>query len=498
MKRATHILVTLLTISAFVACGKDNPGGGKDTPQGGGGQDTPKNTPVVILSQDFTKGLGSFTIQDKDKGGFSKAIWKYDASSEKTKAYGAQASAYEGSDDNRTNYKAESWLISPEIDLTNYTDANLFFDHAFAFLYDKKTNKSGNPSDFFSVQVSEDGGSTWQPREIPQWLVSHSYYELDQSGNISLSAFKGKKIKIAFVYKSTLEFAPTWEITNVTVSYERQNVIPDDNGEAFKTSAKSMMEMPAITDEANFFAHTTILRFKRVRNYAFSYNPDALLANWVAYPLYEDFTKSRVPRYDKITTTNQAWVADPILKAAGKPTINVASSGSYQWSSQGYSRGHQVPSADRLGGAMANIQTFYTSNVAPQITQFNGGIWEDLESSVRDWSASSNSTDTLYVVTGCLVDKDCPTVSDHDGKAVAVPKAYYKAVLRLSKGNYIGAGFYMDHKEYPKTETLKNHAMSLKELETKTGMTFFVNLPAETATKVKAEDPKNNAFWNLK
>lgn len=491
MKRAIHILVTLLTISAFVACGKDNPGGGKDTPQGGGGQDTPKNTPVVILSQDFTKGLGSFTIQDKEKGGYSKAIWRVE-SGENAK-YGAQASASDGG-----NFVTESWLVSPEIDLTNYTDANLFFDHAFAYLYDKETNKSGAPSNYFSVQVSEDGGTTWQPREIPQWLVPHSYFELDQSGNISLSAFKGKKIKIAFVYKSTKEFAPTWEITNVTVSYERQEVIPDDNGEAFKASAKSMMEMPAITDEANFFAHTTILRFERVRNYAFSYNPDALLANWVAYPLYDQFTKPRVTRYDKITTTNQAWVGDPILKAAGKPTINVASSGSYQWSSQGYSRGHQIPSADRLGGAMANIQTFYTSNAAPQITQFNGGIWEDLESSVRDWSSSTNMTDTLYVVTGCLVDKDCPTVSDHDGKAVAVPKAYYKAVLRLSKGNYIGAGFYMDHKEYPKAETLKDHAMSLKELETKTGMTFFVNLPAETATKVKAEDPKNNAFWNLK
>ena len=199
-----------------------------------------------------------------------------------------------------------------------------------------------------------------------------------------------------------------------------------------------------------------------------------------------------------MTTTNKAWVSDPVLVAAGKPTINVASSGSYQWSTKGYSRGHQLPSADRLGGAMANIQTFYTSNTAPQLTQFNGGLWENLEESVRSWSSSSNSTDTLYVVTGCLVDKDCPTVADHDGKAVAVPKAYYKALLRLSKGNYIGAGFYFDHKEYPSTETLKEHALSLKELETKTGMSFFVNLPAETATKVKAEDPKNNAFWNLK
>ena len=490
MKRATHILVTLLSISALVACGKDNPSNNNNQ-QGGGGQETPKNTPVVILQQDFTKGLGNFTIQDKDKGGFSKAIWKVESGD--NAKYGAQASASDGS-----NYATESWLISPEIDLTNYTDANLYFKHAFAYLYDKESGKSGTPSNFFSLQVSEDGGASWNRREIPKWLVSHSYFELAQSGNVSLSAFKGKKIKFAFVYKSTKEFAPTWEITEVTVSYERQNPLPDDQGADYKAVAKGMMEMPAVTDEANFFAHTTILRFDRVRNYAFSYDPDALVANWVAYPLYDQFTKSRVVRYDKVTTTNKAWASDPILAAAGKPTINVASGASYQWSNKGYSRGHQLPSADRLGGAMANIQTFYTSNTAPQLTQFNGGLWEDLEESVRSWSSSSNSTDTLYVVTGCLVDKDCPTVADHDGKAVAVPKAYYKALLRLSKGGYIGAGFYFDHKEYPSTETLKEHALSLKELETKTGMSFFVNLPAETATKVKAEDPKNNAFWNLK
>ena len=497
MNRTAHILVTLLAVSAFAACGKNNPD--DHGQQGGGGSEPQKNTPVVILSQDFTKGLGSFTIQVKDKGGLSKSIWKYDNSSEKTKSYGAQASASDGA-----IFAAESWLISPEIDLTNYTDANLYFNHAFAYASKKVDKKilTTDPKEHFFVKVSSDDGATWKDREVPKWLASHSYFELCQSGNISLAEFKGKKIKFAFVYKSTKEFAPTWEITDVTVSYERQNLLLDDNGEAFKASAKGMMEMPAIADEANFFAHTTILRFSRVRNFAFSYNPDALVANWVAYPLYDEFSRNnkdtKVYRYDDVVPTNQAWVSDPLLVAMKKPTINVASSGSYQWSSKGYSRGHQLPSADRQGGAMANIQTFYTSNVAPQSTQFNGGIWEKLESSVRNWSSSSNSTDTLYVVTGCLVDKDCPTVSDHDGKEVAIPKAYYKALLRLSKGNYIGAGFYMDHKEYPNTETLKDHAVSLKELEAKTGMTFFVNLPAETATKVKAEDPKNNAFWNLK
>lgn len=467
-----HLMLLFAAIFQMVACGKNNPEQG-----GGGGSDTPTNTPVIILQQDFTKGLGGFTVQDKDKGGFSGKIWKFESGA--NAKYGAQASASEGS--GSKNYQAESWLISPEIDLTNYTDANLYFDHAFAYV------SSGAPQDYFSIQVSEDGGATWKSREVPKWLVSHSYFELAQSGNISLSAFKGKKIKFAFVYKSTKDVAPTWEITSVTVSFERQELLPDDEGDKY-TTVPNWMELPQVVNASAWHAHTTILRFNRVRDYSFSYNEPCLVSDWVAYPLYDEFSKNRVDR------DNSTWVKDPFLTTQA----NVASGGSYEFSSKGYDRGHQIPSSDRSGGAMTNQHTFYNSNVTPQLHDFNAGIWEKLESAVRGWSASSNGTDTLYVVTGCMADATCATVKDHDGKAVAVPKAYYKALLRLSKDNYIGAGFYLDHSQDIVGGDYKDYAMSLKDLEAKTGMTFFVNLPAETATKVKAENPRNNTFWNLK
>lgn len=451
----------------------------------------PQNTPAIILSQDFTKGAGSFIITNKDKGGFSKEIWNYDA---KNPHYGVQASA---SDGGSTNYKAESWLVSPEIDLTNYTDANLYFEHAFAYVkYEKASAKS-----HFSVQVSEDDGDNWTSLEIPYLPADHSYFELASSDNISLNAYIGKKIKFAFVYKSTVDSAPTWEVLNVTVSYDRKEVVPVDIGDKY-TSVPAWMELPQVNHPENYYIHTATLRFDRVRNYSFDFNPDCKVSDWVAYPLYDGFTKSRVPRYDRVVSTNEAWKTDPFVK-----TPNVHSGGSYKWSSHApglvLSRGHQIPSADRVGGAMVNMQTFYTSNVTPQESNFNGGIWGDLESAVRGWSSASNSTDTLYVVTGCIADDTCVKSSDHDGVMVSIPKAYYKAILRLSKGSYIGVGFYLDHiisesGNKISSGNYKDYAMSLKDLEAKTGMTFFVNLPAETATKVKAENPKNNTFWNLK
>ena len=466
MKSIKHTLLLFATLWCFVGCGKDNPSG-----QEGSGTD-PDPASALIFSHDFTRGLGSFTIKDVNMGKYTEKVWKFDSSNAK---YGAQASA-------GTGYAVECWLVSPEIDLSKYREANLYFNHAFAYI------KSGNPQDYFGIKVSSDGGSTWTDREIPKWLVSYSYFELAQSGNISLRAFTGKKIQIAFVYRSTSEVSPTWEITDFTISTERETPLPDDAGDQY-TTVPAWMELPQVKDAAAWHAHTTILRFDRVRDYSFSYNEPCLVADWVAYPLYDQFTKNRVDR------DNSSWMADPFL---GKQA-NVSSGGSYEFSSKGYDRGHQIPSADRSGGAMTNQHTFYNSNVTPQLHNFNGGIWNNLEIAVRGWSSSTNSTDTLYVVTGCIADASCPTVKDHDGKAVAVPKAYYKALLRLSKGSYIGAGFYLEHNNSIAANTpIKNFAMSLKNLEAKTGLTFFVNLPADKAAAIKAEDPVNNKFWNLK
>ena len=460
-----HLVFVFLSAALLVSCGKDNP---SPTPGGGGG-----TQPALILSQDFTKGMGKFTVQDKEKGGFSGNIWEV-GPGEKAK-YGVVASA--SMDNGQKCYKAESWLISPEIDLTNYTtDVYLYFNHAFAYL--SKDDKTSDPKDHFMVKVSADDGATWQDRGVPKWLVPYSYFELAQSDNISLSAFKGKKIKIAFIYKSTTEFAPTWEITNLTVSTERQVVLPDDAGDQYK-SVPAWMELPQVKDASAWHAHTTILRFDRVRDYSFSYNEPCLVSDLVAYPLYADFAKDRVDR------ANSNWEKDPFLSMQCDVTT-----GSYP--DVNYDRGHQIPSADRAGGAMTNQHTFYCSNVTPQLHDFNGGVWEELEKAVRKWSSTS---DTLYVVTGCMVDSDCPTVLDRSKQKVTVPKAYYKALLSLKGGNYIAAGFYLIHENT--TKEYKEFAMSVKDLEAKTGMKFFVNLPSDKAAAIKAEDPKKNDFWKL-
>ena len=434
----------------------------------------PDDPPIVqgdpVLSVDFTtlKSLGEFTVQDKDKGDFSGSIWGTNADHPE---YGAVAKAYDGK-----NHKTESWLVSPRINLKGHDQLYLRFDHALNYMYSET-----DIAKFIGVKISADKGETWESVTVPN-LTSGSSFEFQSSGDIDLKKYKDQVIQFAFTYKTTEATAPTWEIQKVLITKDKEVIVKTDFGDEYK-SVPAWMELPQVKEGDKYYIHTAPIGQVNYRNYSFIYDADALVAPWVAYPLCDLYTKNTVKRSDN-------WVVDPFVPVQA----DVTAGGSYAFSSNGYDRGHQIASADRLASSVMNQQTFYWTNVTPQLSNFNQGIWEKLEEQVREWSKSSNGTDTLYVVTGCVVGESAKKVSDHNGKQVSVPDAYYKALLRVSKGAYLGAGFYMEHKNYS-DKKFENYSCSLTELEEKVGMKFFVNLPAETAATVKAAKPADNAFW---
>ena len=163
---------------------------------GGGGDDQD-----VIFSEAFETTMGSWTIDDKNKPAGVENIWTLDTNYKCMKATGYV---------NSTNNASESWLVSPEIDLTTQTTAFLSFSHAGKYFTSVDKAKEET-----TLRISADGGNTWEAVTIP------TYYALDfkfvSSGEISLASYIGKKIKLAFRYVSTAEKAGTWEVNNVKV-----------------------------------------------------------------------------------------------------------------------------------------------------------------------------------------------------------------------------------------------------------------------------------------
>lgn len=259
-----------------------------------------------------------------------------------------------------------------------------------------------------------------------------------------------------------------------------------DNGSGDADLTKTgWLELPAMDNpNLGYYAHHFKMNGKTYRNYSFGWSQKDRVALWVAYPLCKLYTNGSAGR------TN-AWALDPLL---GEDSA--APFGGYAGD---YARGHQLPSADRQCCYEANAQTFYGTNMTPQLNAHNEKIWADLEGKVRGYA---NTSDTTYVVTGVMVSASSEIQRDSYGNKVTVPDAYFKAVLKYSKSSTLGAwnaaAFYLEHRAYSGSVS-KEHSMSIDELEEMTGIDFFVNLPAkigeEQAAKLEAADPANSSVW---
>jgi hypothetical protein len=155
------------------------------------------------FSETFETGIGTFTTQSVS----GDQVWAFDAVGKYMKVSGYISAT-------QTNVANEDWLISPEIDLKDVTAAKLTFDYV--------TRYFANLSTEATVWVSEnyvDGlpaTASWTQLTTPAFKNASSW-DLVSSGEISLTAYVGKKIKVAFKYVSTDAKAGTWEVKNFLV-----------------------------------------------------------------------------------------------------------------------------------------------------------------------------------------------------------------------------------------------------------------------------------------
>ena len=154
---------------------------------------------TLPYTETFKDDQGSFVIEDVNLSGLTY-VWKHDN-------YGyMKASAYAGS-----NKAAESWLISPTIDMTNIEKSTLTFEQCINKYF-------GNVEEEATLWVKEDGGE-WNQ-------ITLTYPTLPEDGNwsdfetqtVDLTSYAGKKIKIGFKYTSTEAAAGTWEVRNVSIT----------------------------------------------------------------------------------------------------------------------------------------------------------------------------------------------------------------------------------------------------------------------------------------
>ena len=200
--------------------------------------------------------------------------------------------------------------------------------------------------------------------------------------------------------------------------------------------------------------------------YTLAYDKKTKTPQWVAWELTKEETKGNHERTDK-------FLPDPNVEGAKVATTDYTGSG--------YDRGHMAPAGDMKWSKKAMEESFYMSNICPQIHHLNTGDWNELEANTRKWARRYGS---VYVTCGPIYNGSRRT--QYIGKnRVKVPDAFFKVILIQSPKKTCALGFFFENEAGQRP--LNEYLVSIDYLEQTTGIDFFPALPDELENTLEAE-----------
>lgn len=195
------------------------------------------------------------------------------------------------------------------------------------------------------------------------------------------------------------------------------------------------------------------------KGYALSFNVTTHNPDWVVEHLTPGQVEHKVDRASN-------FAPDPAL-GANSPQL-----GDYTVpAAKPYQRGHQAPFEDFSSDQQEAVESFFLSNMSPQLGGFNGGIWRVLEGQVRKWVACTHHSDILVFTGPIYRDHQLELGADH----LWVPKAYFKIVYDLQQGSAVG--FILDNAKASQSGgDFSQFVQPIDEIERETGLDFFPTL----------------------
>lgn len=364
------------------------------------------------------------------------------------------------------------------------------FDSPF-YIQDKKF--AGNAYSFTQVAAARLDEMTTVPANV----------EWQSNATVTAGAAYWARYAASTVYRFVKFRVSDINGNNVTIEYvvtDQTEERPNDNVNAntgYDNVSVTGYEIPHLNDQNVYADHYVTMDGVQILNYALEWDNTKRHANWVAFTFDTTTSADNVKRTD-------AWSVDPKLPAE----MQVQES---DHKNDGFDKGHLCASEDRVYLKEANEQTFYYSNMSPQLNDFNGGFWGKLEARVQTWgrSTADGVYDKVYVTKGGTLNKllknfkgttvngGTPT-TDANGFTIhglACPEYYFMAVLSQKDDVF----HLVPHKEgmtrNPSSDELKEYVVSVDKLEEETGIDFFCNLPDVLENEVEAAYNLNDWAW---
>ncbi len=362
----------------------------------------------------------------------------------------------------------------------------------------KDATKVTNASAILNATFSElsplnaqEVGFKWgtNPSSLTNMAYDNSFVP-QESGTIS-ALLTSLSTETTYYYQVTMQ---VWDRASNRYKEFTGEVKSFTTAKAYVPEApQGWLELPALTGNEDF---VEALYSGKERNYSYNYSYSWYASMWVAYPLTSDHTSG--------SASHSSWYFNLDLDESYQVHV-VKNSYQTSYGNSAYSRGHQVPNADRKSDDLMNKQTYYVTNQTPQLqNKFNGTVWGNLEKAVRN---ELGKVDTLYVATGPVYrtvggNEDITYLkaasTDITPANLPVPNYYWKAIMKVKweNGKVTSASsiaFWFEHKEYDSSDSDYNyvtHAVSVDRIESLTGLDLFTNLPDELESTAEA-----NSNW---
>ena len=198
------------------------------------------------------------------------------------------------------------------------------------------------------------------------------------------------------------------------------------------------------------------------KNYAIHYRFDTKTAEYVV----ERPTKEKINGNSK---RKDDFRPDPDIAKHYQSVLD-------DYAGEAYDRGHLVPAGDNTQSDDVMSESFFLSNMVPQVPNHNRGIWKQLETAVRIWV---NEGKDIYVITGTFYNKEHKEI----GKRVGVPDYMWKVIIDAKSKK--GIAFWFPNAPLPVAD-LPKYVVSISEIEVKTGINFNPKLPEKQQIELES------------
>jgi endonuclease G len=207
--------------------------------------------------------------------------------------------------------------------------------------------------------------------------------------------------------------------------------------------------------------------------YALSYNKQHKQPSWVAY----------------LQTAQHTQTATQVRlnSFSPDPQANFATATDADYEGQGFDRGHMAPAEDMAWSKPTMQESFYYTNISPQLPAFNRGVWRRLENLLRYWS---EAYDSVYIITGPVLTNGLPNIGP---QKVSVPSLFYKVVLQYNQKGVKAIGFVLRNEA--SAATLQNFAVTVDSVEHLTGINFFASLADDVEERLESSLTINDWLW---